>query len=139
MRSNVKLYLDIDGVILTKNGKPAQGAELLLNFILKHCDCHWLTTHCRHGVNKTSSYLGQYFSKEFCQKFLAIKETNWTDLKTEAIDFETEFFWLEDYPMNAEIQVLKEHGKLNSLLRVNLNQKNELNRILNQLKLAIKK
>lgn len=134
-----KLYLDIDGVILTKDGRPAEGAEPLLDFILKHFDCYWLTTHCRHGVNKTQSYLSQYFPTEFSQKFLAFKETDWTDLKTEAIDLESEFFWLEDYPLSAEFQVLMRHDKIGSLLKVDLTKADELNRVLSQLKLYFEK
>lgn len=132
----INLYLDIDGVILTKDGRPAEGAEVLLDFVLKHFDCYWLTTHCRHGVNKTQSYLSQYFPIEFSQKFKAFKETDWTDLKTEAIDLESEFFWLEDYPLSVELQVLMKHDKMDSLIKVDLNHKNELTRIINQLKLS---
>lgn len=37
-----------------------------------------------------------------------IKPTNWDTLKTEAIDFESNYFWIDDNPMEAEQKILKE-------------------------------
>ena len=36
----------------------------------------------------------------------------WGALKTDAIDFSSEFIWLDDYIMNAEFSVLKEMAVL---------------------------
>ena len=66
----MKVYLDIDGVLLTKsNTNVAEGAIDLLNYILQNYDCYWLTTHCRN--NDRSSVIG-YLSKFFTnsEKFL---------------------------------------------------------------------
>ena len=37
-----------------------------------------------------------------------IKPTDWGTLKTDAIDFGEEFYWLDDYPFQAELNVLKD-------------------------------
>lgn len=60
----MKLYLDIDGVILTKNKKVPDGAPELISFVLKYFDCHWLTTHCRAGANRAIEYLSDFYQAE---------------------------------------------------------------------------
>jgi hypothetical protein len=46
----IKLYLDIDGVLLDyDSGGIANGAVELLEYITKEFDCYWLTTHCKGG------------------------------------------------------------------------------------------
>ncbi|MEK7072577.1 MAG: hypothetical protein AAB969_03335, partial [Patescibacteria group bacterium] len=41
------LYLDIDGVLLTKHGDMALHLVDFLNFATNNFDCYWLTTHCK--------------------------------------------------------------------------------------------
>lgn len=43
----MNLYLDIDGVILTKSGDPAPDLLSFLEFVTSRFDCYWLPTHCR--------------------------------------------------------------------------------------------
>jgi len=66
--------------------------------------------------------------------FQKIKQTNWDALKTEGIDFDTDFIWLEDYPFEAEKKVLQQKGKLKSLIEVNLSRDNELLTIIEKIK-----
>lgn len=47
---------------------------------------------------------------------------------------EESFYWLDDYPMIAEKNELEKHGKLESLIQVNLNNQDELGRIINELR-----
>lgn len=92
----MKIYLDIDGVLLDyDNGGVADGAIEL---------------------------------------FKKVKATDWTDLKTEGIDFDSNFIWLDDYPFQAELEVLNNFGASESLLKVNLKNEGELSRILSYLK-----
>ena len=51
---------------------------------------------------------------------------DWKDLKTEAIDLDAEFIWLEDHPFESEKLVLHKAGKIDSLITVDLNRENEL-------------
>lgn len=132
----MNLYLDIDGVLLTKNLEvPKNGIELL-EYCALNFNCFWLTTHCRHNENNTSKYLLQYYPLEVEELLKQIKPTNWDSLKTEAIDFTKPFFWLEDYPMQAEISVLEKYKVIDSLLKVELSHPNELKRIIYILELA---
>lgn len=43
----MNIYLDIDGVLITKNGQPAEYVEEFLEHIINKHNVFWLTTHCR--------------------------------------------------------------------------------------------
>jgi hypothetical protein len=132
-----KLYIDIDGVILTaKQDAQADHLTRFINFIVDNFDCYWLTNHCKGNALHTLSYLSIYVYKDIIDKLHKVKPTNWNTLKTEAIDFTNDFFWLDDAPFPAEIEVLKSHDQLNRLIKVNLDNANELLRIINLLQSA---
>lgn len=130
----MKVYLDIDGVLLTKSKKIPPYAFELIDFVTSNCECYWLTTHCKHGENKTLQYLKEYYPKNIIEKLASVQKTNWSDLKTEAINIESTFFWLEDYPFESEKVILAKNQKLESLLKINLNEKKALLFALNQIK-----
>ncbi len=131
----MKLYLDIDGVLITaKNPNAPEGIDAFLEYVSSNFDCHWLTTHCKGDASACIQYLKQYLSNNSLVSLSKIKPTTWDTLKTEAIDMEESFYWLDDYPMMAEKKELEKHGKLDSLIQVNLNNQNELERIIKILK-----
>jgi len=129
----VQIYLDIDGVILTKDSKVPEYAVEFIQFLVSNFDCHWCTTHCRNGANRTIEYLTPYYDSKTIELLKQVKTTNWDTLKTEAIDLESKFIWLEDFPMQAEKQVLSSCGKLDSLVVVDLSMDQELQRVENLL------
>lgn len=107
----MKLYIDIDGVLLNiRDPRSADYAEEFISYIVEHFDCYWLTTHCKGDTTPTIEYLSEYFPDIVIEKLKCIKPTMWGVLKTDAIDFSSEFIWLDDYIMNAELAVLKENG-----------------------------
>ena len=131
----MKLYLDIDGVLLDyDSGGVADGAVELIEYITKEFDCYWLTTHCKGDLTTAVSYLRECFQGDTIELLKKVKATDWTDLKTEGIDFDSNFIWLDDYPFQAELEVLKNFGVSESLLKVNLKNEGELFRILSHLK-----
>jgi hypothetical protein len=122
----MKIYLDIDGVILKKDlTMPDYGKEFI-SFLVTNHDCYWLTTHCKGDNNNALNHLSKSYPKSTLEQCKMIKHTNWKDLKTEAIDFHSEFIWLEDYPFEAEQIELKKANKIDSLITVDLNRENEL-------------
>ena len=124
----IKLYLDIDGVLLTaKHTQAAPGVEDFINFVTTHFECYWLTTHCK-GDNKPAlKYLSQFLSPAIISKLQnTVQPTNWDTLKTEAITVTTDFYWLDDQPMQAEIAYLQANGVEHRLLVVNLIYPGEL-------------
>lgn len=130
MSPQKRLYLDIDGVLLTvKQTRPADHSSAFIEFITVNFDCYWLTTHCKGDAKNAISYLTRYFDNQILQLLHQVKPTNWETLKTEAVDFSYDFFWLKDYPFNAEKEILSKHNQLESLILVDLNNKDELRRI----------
>lgn len=123
-----KIYIDIDGVLLDyKTGKPAEHAEELIMFLTSgRYDCYWLTTHCKGDAQAALDYLSEHFSEKTMRRLRRIQPTQWTDLKTEAIDLLSDFVWLEDYPFQAEISQLYKYQKAESLYKVDLERKDDL-------------
>ena len=130
-----KLYLDVDGVFLTKkNTQAAENVDKLLNYILPRFDCYWLTTHCHGGDSSVLlDMLSTYFPQETLCKLRKIKPSTWDTLKTEAIDFESDFYWIDDYVFQAEKRVLKQHNCLDRLVLVDLSREKELINIVSTL------
>ena len=131
----MNLYLDIDGVLLDYNTETyAKGAIELIEYITSEFDCYWLTTHCKGDSKPAIEYLSGYFPPDVIEKLRKVKPTYWKDLKTEGIDFDRNFIWLDDYPFQAEQEVLKNFGVSESLYRVDLGNEDELANVLAYLK-----
>ena len=131
-----KIYIDIDGVLLDyKTGEPAKHAEELILFLTSGLyDCYWLTTHCKGDNAPTLQYLSGRFSDKVMKRLSRIKATDWDTLKTEAIDLDSDFIWLDDYPFQAEISALDCVHKRTSLCSVNLEREDELLNVISFIK-----
>jgi hypothetical protein len=118
----VKLYLDINGVLLiAKHTQAAPGVAELVEFVTRYLDCYWLTTHCKGDQATAIRYLAPYLSPStLAQLDHAVQPANCDALKTEVINLAEEFYWLEDRPFQAEIAQLEAAGVANRLLVVNL-------------------
>ena len=112
------LYIDIDGVLLTKNQKLPNHIENFLSFITENFDCYWLTTHCK-GLKETAvNYLKKYYPETLLPYIEKIKPTNWDAVKTDAIDFKNNFLWLDDYVLESEKRILAKNKCLQSLILI---------------------
>lgn len=112
-----KMYLDIDGVLVA--GSSTFGLETFiaghavefLSFCLANYECYWLTTHCRDGdTSHLMAYLGKASDRVLLRLSREVKPTSWSTLKTEAIDFESDFYWIDDSPLQYEIEQLEMRG-----------------------------
>ena len=122
----MRIYLDIDGVLLTsKNTKAGLNSEYFIDFLVNSFDCFWLTTHCKGDLKPTIKYIEPFFDYTTVESLKQIKATNWNTLKTEAIDFNSDFYWLDDNPFKSEIKVLEDFGLKDRLVIVDLNRNNE--------------
>lgn len=136
----MRLYLDIDGVLLNYSSDTcANHSNELIDYVTKEFDCYWLTTHCKGDVTPAIEYLSKYFPVETIEKLKTIKPTYWEDLKTEGIDFDKNFIWLDDYPFQAELSVLEHFGVSDSLYKIDLKDEDELLNVLNYLKGIVEK
>lgn len=116
----MKIYLDVDGVLLTKSGTQAEHVKSFLEQATTAHEVYWLTTHCKGDAEDTINQVSGSFDPDILPLLKKIKPTNWTTLKTEAIDFTSDFLWFDDYVMQIEQNILKQHNKLDSLIVVNL-------------------
>jgi len=118
----MNIYIDIDGVILTNILRPAEHLGEFLKYILEKHKVYWLTTHCKGDSSGAIMYLRQFLPDELIKPCAKIKPTNWRTLKTEAIDFSKDFLLLDDYLLEAEKEILKNHEKLDSWLQIDLDK-----------------
>lgn len=126
-----KLYIDIDGVLLKSiESCPVENIHELISFAVSNFDCYWLTTHCKGDIRPAIDYLSEYLAEEDIELLKKLKPTDWRTLKTEAIDFTSDFCWIDDYVMRAEKEVLLANGKEESLILFDSSRKNEVNRVI---------
>ena len=136
----MNLYLNIDGVLLNQDSNTRADYSIeLIDYITNEFDCYWLTSHCNGDTKPTIKHLANYFPSETIEKLKTIKPTYWDKKKTEGIDFDKSFIWLEDHPLESELSVLHNFGASDSLYLVNLGNKEELLIVLNDLKGIIEK
>lgn len=134
-----RLYLDIDGVLLTKRHTSAPPGILpLVVFAVTNFDCYWLSTHCKGDSRTALAYLARFYEPQDLSLFAVVKPTNWETLKTEGIDFQSNFFWLDDAPFQAEQAVLKQHGLLDRLVVVDLEKQRAIEYILQKLQALLR-
>lgn len=114
------LYIDIDGVILTRGGIPAAHLDEFLKYALKNYSVMWLTSRCRGDSKYTVGYLGKFVQPETLSLLKKIQPTDFKIDKTEAIDFNKNFLWLDDDLFDSEKKILDKHNKLSSWIEVNL-------------------
>ncbi len=130
----MNIYLDVNGVLLTKDCESAKGVTIFLKYIIENHTVYWLTTHCKGNTEPVVSYLQKYLPKEAYQLIKEIKPTTWGTLKTDAIDFTQDFLWFDDYVMKAEKKVLIKNNVLNKQILINLEDNpNQLLEITNNL------
>lgn len=120
MKKNI--YIDIDGVILTKGVLPALHLEKFLRFILNNYSVFWLTTRYHGNPKEIIKYLSQFLTPETLLLASQIKTTSFRLDKTEAIDFNKAFFWLDNELFDSEKNVLREHHNYDSWIKVDLIQ-----------------
>jgi hypothetical protein len=82
-----KLYLDIDGVLLTtKHTQAAPGVDNFVEFITQHFECYWLTTHCKGDSAPALRYLSLFLKPATLEKLRqAVRPTTWDTLKTKLL------------------------------------------------------
>lgn len=116
------IYIDIDGVILTRGGVPALHLDEFLIHVLRKYTVFWLTTRCKGDSKYTVGYLSKFLSSDTISLIKKIKPTNFVLDKTEAIDFNKRFFWLDDELFDSEKHTLMNKGKYNCWIEINLMQ-----------------
>lgn len=132
--SKRNIYLDIDGVLLANENNAAQYADEFLQAILeKYPDStYWLTTHNWNGENRTREVLAPYLKPETVALLDKIKESEWNELKTDAINFDEDFLWFDDDLWPDELKALEKHEATEQFILVKLDEDPEILKKLTQ-------
>ena len=116
----MKIYLDIDGVLVARGRQPASFVVEFLKTATEKHDCYWATTHCKGDASMAMEYLKDILPAEAFGYCGLIKATEWTHKKTEIFDYNSDFIWFDDAPFEFEKEVLSKRGKPDSLILVDL-------------------
>jgi hypothetical protein len=117
----MNIYLDIDGVLLTKHNALVPGAPDFVKEITDKHDVYWLTTWCRDGKSdKVLEILKKHFPEESIKYLEKIKPVTWNTWKTEVIDFSKDFRWIDDVVFPEEERVLKENNAEDKLVLIDI-------------------
>jgi hypothetical protein len=128
------VYIDVDGVCL-RNAASFTGAEPaphvfeFLQWATEFHRPHWLTTRDAHGQH--AGILRAFRLAMGCPTLPAeieallksIKPTTWRHgSKISGIDLGSDFVWIDDQPLRAEIDALRDRNLLNRLIVVDTNK-----------------
>ncbi|MBQ3353434.1 hypothetical protein IJG89_03825 [Candidatus Saccharibacteria bacterium] len=103
-----KIYFDVDGV-LRGTASPKEDIIALLRYCLDNYgdSLYWLTTHCKYGVNHAPEALRGELPDDLVNELKdKVHPTDWENLKTEAIDLDSDFIWFDDNLFESEKQIL---------------------------------
>jgi hypothetical protein len=118
----MKLYFDIDGVLIAQGRKPANYVAEFLKIATEKHDCYWLTTHCKDNSEASIAmdHIKDVLPAEAISYCERIKPTEWSLKKTEAIDLNSDFLWFDDVSFDFEKEVLAQHNKSSGFVLVDL-------------------
>jgi hypothetical protein len=132
------LYLDIDGVLLKKDGSPSNYLDKFLEYVTENCNCYWLTTHARDGSNRVVQHFRDKVSDNTLLLLNSIRPTNWSTYKTEAINFNEDFLWLDDNLFLREKQDLEDNNAMRKFEWFDLRERpDQLLKVMNRIQLGI--
>ena len=101
----MNIYLDIDGVLLINEKQIAPHGDEFLQYVVKKYpqSTFWLSTHCWKGENRCVDLLSPLLQPETVELIKTIKPTEWNEMKTDALDFATDFRWLDDKLQGSDL------------------------------------
>ena len=122
----MKLFLDVDGVLLAGDRLAAHAIEFL-QFASANFECYWLTTHVRDASTvQVMRHLLQATPKAQQQALVAVASkvlpAPWPKWKSDALPKDGRFAWLDDAPTATELDVLRQRGQLSCWLHVDVNE-----------------
>jgi hypothetical protein len=110
MNITMKIYLDIDGTMIHEDTPESIAAAGLAEFLiaLRPYDTYWLTTHCRDGnPARPREIMKRFVPPDLYADIDRIKPTVWDTMKTQGIDWDSDFIWFDNNIMEGERTVLK--------------------------------
>lgn len=118
----MRIYLDIDGVLLANDFNPANHVHEFLKRVVDGNDVYWLTTHCQGDASTAIERLSLVLDPDTLALLQNVKPTRWDTAKTEAIDFSQPFVWFDDDLFDDERKELVKRGVLDNWIEVDLSK-----------------
>jgi hypothetical protein len=117
----VNLYLDIDGVLLTKRGALAEGAGTFLRWAVERHEPAWISTRTRDGSIRGA--LRAFHGLLEPSLIEAVQVARWHTLKTEALPLAArDWLWIDDEILQTERAALADAGALDRFIRIDVNR-----------------
>ncbi len=125
------LFLDIDGVLLRRRQpglldsfELASGCLEFLEWAASRFQCRWISTRCRtewpDGSRRAFRLADADLHKPGWAVLDLIRPAAWTVNKPEAIDPESNFWWVDDDPIEADSEWLRVHGREDRLTMISV-------------------
>ena len=130
--SGIDLYLDLDGVILSRTGSSefngrvvfdvASGAFEFLAWATENFHCYWLTSRSHDGTYDEIERAFRFaiptnkMAAETKALIRAIRPAPWGAEKVSGIDLSRDFYWIDDNPDSGSVAALKAAGLSSRLI-----------------------
>lgn len=118
----MNIYLDINGVLITHNNKPALFVDEFIEHIMWNWpdNTYWLSSYCWRGSNKAVEVLRPFLKPSTSKLTEQIQPSDWGSVKTDAINFKKPFLWFDDSLYMQEKEVLEHYGAIDCLRKIDL-------------------
>jgi hypothetical protein len=127
------LFLDIDGVLLRRRQSGVfdafEVAPCCLSFLewaTSRFRCRWLSTRCRQGwpegARRAFRLAGARLDDPRWQVLNLIEPAAWMVSKTEAMDPNSNFWWVDDDPTEEDRMWLRAHNREDRLIEVSVDR-----------------
>ena len=123
------LYMDVDGVLLRRRNSGIFDAFELaphclefLEWATAHFRCRWVTSRARtgwpDGIRRAFRSAGAALDDPRWAVLDQIEPAAWTINKSEALNPESEFWWIDDAPSSDDVNWLRVHGCEDRLVKI---------------------
>ena len=120
MKPDVDIYLNVDGVLLDDNSRPANYSREFIKYIVPNFPTYWLSSRAKDKNSMIIKDLSVVFEPKIIQLISTVRWTRWSFAKTQAIDFSRPFLWFDDELVVHERLELIRNNALESWVEVNL-------------------
>ncbi|HLG91178.1 MAG TPA: hypothetical protein VI336_03425 [Candidatus Saccharimonadales bacterium] len=120
MRPDIDIYLNVDGVLLDENSRPANYSREFIKYIVSNFNTYWLSSRSKDGNFVIIKELSKIFEPKIVELIGQVRPTRWSFAKTQAIDFSRPFLWFDDELVIHERLELISNNALESWIEVNL-------------------
>jgi hypothetical protein len=120
MKSDIDIYLNIDGVLLNDGSRPANYSREFIEYVVPNFNTYWLSSRAKSNSFAVIKDLSKVFEPRIVQLISSVRPTRWSFAKTQAIDFNRPFLWFDDELVIHERLELIENNALESWIQVDL-------------------